>query len=68
MAVIASRKVGSAVRRNRAKRRLRAILANADLPEATHLAVVAGPSVPDVDFDRLRNWVTAGLAEEQRVG
>ncbi|MEX1280920.1 MAG: ribonuclease P protein component [Acidimicrobiia bacterium] len=68
VAVIASRKVGSAVRRNRAKRRLRAILADVDLPEATHVAVIAGPSVPDVDFDRLRDWVSAGLPEEQHVG
>lgn len=68
VAVIASRKVGSAVRRNRAKRRLRAVLAGIDLPASTHLAVIAGPSVPDVDFDRLRDWVGAGLVEEHRVG
>lgn len=39
--VVAGRKVGDAVRRNRAKRRLRAVLDATDLPTGTDLVVIA---------------------------
>ncbi len=59
--VVAGRRVGTAVRRNRAKRRLRAALAGQALPSATAYVVVAGPAVPDVPFDRLGEWLTGAL-------
>ena len=55
--IIASRKVGNAVRRNRAKRRLREV-ARALWPrmraDGWQVVLIALPSVPTVDFDRLR--------------
>lgn len=54
VAVVAGRKVGGAVQRNRAKRRLRAALAFGSLPAGLDLVVVARHSVLDVDFLSLR--------------
>jgi ribonuclease P protein component len=59
----ASRKVGNAVRRNRARRRLRAI-AEQVLPHATpgnDFVLVARAATVDRDFDALRNDLVAGL-------
>lgn len=66
--VVASRKVGSAVVRNRAKRRLRAVVR--DLwprvrADGVQLVLIALPSAPTVDFDRLANDVRDLL---QRLG
>lgn len=57
--VVAGRKVGNAVRRNRAKRRLRAAVERVPLAEDTAYVVIGGPQVPDVDFERLTGWVAA---------
>ncbi|MBA2336724.1 MAG: ribonuclease P protein component [Acidimicrobiia bacterium] len=56
---VAGRKVGNAVRRNRAKRRLRAAVERVPLAEDTAYVVIGGPQVPDIDFERLMDWVTA---------
>lgn len=61
VAVVAGRRVGNAVVRNRAKRRLREALRRVDLPLGEHIAVVAGPTVPTVPFDRLVGWLEGGL-------
>lgn len=59
----ASRKVGNAVRRNRARRRLRAV-AEQVLPNAEHghdFVLIARPATVDRDFDALCNDLVAGL-------
>jgi ribonuclease P protein component len=57
--VVAGCKVGGAVRRNRAKRRLRAALAEAALPHGTDFVVVARAAVLKVPFPRLVEEVAA---------
>ncbi len=65
--ITAGKKVGCAARRNRAKRRIRAlwreqILKGNLLPEGccADMVIVARHGAPDVDFDRLRkDFITA---------
>lgn len=49
-AVVAGRRVGSAVDRNRAKRRLRALLRDHGAPEGTDAVLVAKPGADRVPF------------------
>jgi ribonuclease P protein component len=59
----ASRKVGNAVKRNRARRRLRAV-AEQVLPHAApgnDFVLIARAATIDRDFDALRNDLVAGL-------
>lgn len=51
---VVSRAVGGAVRRNRVQRRLRAILARAELGEGTLVVVRARPSAAEASFEELR--------------
>ncbi len=66
--IVASRKVGPAVTRNLAKRRLRSIVRTI-WPEVrtdgVQLVLIALPSAPTVDFERLANDVRDVL---QRLG
>jgi ribonuclease P protein component len=55
--VVAGRRVGNAVRRNRAKRRLRAAIHAADLRQNTAYVVVASSDVLDAPFVELTNWL-----------
>lgn len=64
--MIAGKKVGSAVARNRAKRRLRAALRSVHLPEGELIAIVASPAVLEARFDRLVGWLAEAL-EPARV-
>lgn len=57
VAVVAGRKVGSAVRRNRAKRRIRAAVREVGMPRGRDAVVVARPDAPDAPFSRLREEV-----------
>jgi ribonuclease P protein component len=62
--IIASRKVGDAVRRNAAKRRLRAIVRSLwpRVPaDGRQVVLIALPDVPTVDFAQLRADVTRVL-------
>lgn len=59
----ASRKVGNAVKRNRARRRLR-VVAEQVLPQAipgNDFVLIARAATVDRDFDALRNDLVAGL-------
>ena len=56
--VVAGRKVGGAVQRNRAKRRLRALLQADGPPTGTDLILVATPAAVDVPFASLTEEYT----------
>ncbi len=58
MGVIAGRRVGTAVERNRARRRLREALAALPVPQGMDCVVVAAAEVNEVGFDRLQRWLT----------
>jgi ribonuclease P protein component len=59
--IIASKKVGDAVRRNKAKRRLRSIVRAVwprVFPDGWQVVLIALPGVPTVDFGQLTTDVT----------
>ncbi len=60
--VVAGKRVGGAVARNRAKRRLRAALRDANPPGGMDYIVIADREVVDVAFPRLVEWLTACFA------
>jgi ribonuclease P protein component len=68
--VVAGRKVGGAVQRNRAKRRLRSILTSVPLPAGTDVVVVARSAAVDAPFEDLsaevNRLVQAALARRSR--
>jgi ribonuclease P protein component len=66
IAVVAGRKVGGAVERNRAKRRLRAALAATPLSSGTDIVVVARRPAVSVAFDRLSEQVDAVITKAGR--
>lgn len=61
VAVVAGRRVGGAVVRNRAKRRLRACLAQCELPTGVDLVVTGKAGAETVAFERLQGEVTEGV-------
>ena len=61
--IVAGKKVGNAVSRNRAKRRLREAAAQADLRPATDYILIAGPECNEVAFSDL---VDAISREDER--
>lgn len=65
--VVAGRRVGGAVVRNRAKRRVRSALAATGVPSGVACIVVASTDVVDAPFDRLVEWVGQALEETAEV-
>lgn len=61
--IVAGKRVGGAVARNRAKRRLRAALREVRLAADTAYVVVAEPEVVDVDYRRLVRWLRDAVVE-----
>jgi ribonuclease P protein component len=59
VAVVAGREVGNAVRRNRARRRLRAAVRCGDLPVGFDMVIRAKAPAVDADFTALRSEVEA---------
>ena len=59
--LVAGRRVGGAVVRNRAKRRLRAALDRIDLPDRIDVVVIASPSVSTAPFTDVERWVEDGI-------
>lgn len=59
--VVAGKKVGNAVQRNRAKRRMREAAARAPLSPGRAYVLVASAEVAEVAFDDLVEWTTAGV-------
>ena len=68
--IVASRRVGNAVRRNRAKRRLREAMMRVELDPDTAYVVVAPAGAVTMEFDeltrRVREAVYRGKHEESR--
>ena len=60
--VVAGRRVGNAVRRNRAKRRLREAAARVRLLPGTAYVLIAGTEVVDVPFPRLVGWLERAVS------
>ena len=63
LGVVAGKKVGSAVARNRAKRRLRAAASRCELKPNTVYVLVAERGVLTAEFSRLVDWISAGIAD-----
>jgi len=63
LGIAATRKFGSAVQRNRAKRRLREALARVPLRGDRDYLVIAGEAVPTAPFGALVGWVAAAVEE-----
>ena len=64
VAFVASRQVGSAVRRNRAKRRLREAMRRLAPGGGRDIVAVAGPGVVAAPFEALVTWLRTALEEE----
>jgi len=65
VAFVAGKKVGNAVRRNRAKRRLRAAMERIRLRDGTACVVIARAGADEAPFDRLVEWLTAATRPAQ---
>ena len=57
--LVTGRRIGSAVVRNRAKRRLREAIRAVGLPVGYDFVVIAGPTVSEVPFTTLVSWISA---------
>ena len=66
--IVAGRRVGNAVRRNRAKRRLREAAAQVRLQPGTAYVLIAGPEAADVPFSRLVGWLERAVSAESGAG
>jgi ribonuclease P protein component len=63
-AFVSGRAVGPAVKRNRAKRRLREALALAPIRVGRDYVVIATSVVTEVPFEELVDWLTRAVTEE----
>jgi ribonuclease P protein component len=59
---VAGKRIGSAVERNRVKRRLREAMDRVSLDDDTAYIVIAGPGVATADFRRVVGWLEAAVA------
>jgi ribonuclease P protein component len=66
--LVAGRRLGSAVIRNRAKRRLREAIRAAGLPAGFDFVLIAGPSVPHVPFTTLVSWISVAVGDGPERG
>ena len=62
--IVAGRRVGGAVSRNRAKRRLREAVARVRLQDGVDHVVIASQEVNQVTFQRLVDWIAEAMSEE----
>jgi ribonuclease P protein component len=61
--LVVRRNVGNAVRRNRAKRRIRHALMRIPLEQGMDYVIIAGPRVVEVGFDRLVEWLDDAVGD-----
>jgi ribonuclease P protein component len=66
--LVAGRRLGSAVVRNRAKRRLREAIRVCGLPAGFDVVVIAGPSVATVPFTTLVSWISEAVDNKSERG
>jgi ribonuclease P protein component len=64
VAFVVGRRVGNAVERNRAKRRLREATARVGLCDDMAYVVIAQPGVNDESFDQIVEWLDDAVKEE----
>ena len=62
---VVGRKVGGAVERNRAKRRLREAVKLVPLIDGTDYVVVASAAVVDAPFERLQKWLLEAISSKE---
>ncbi|MGD2060019.1 MAG: ribonuclease P protein component [Acidimicrobiia bacterium] len=67
LGLVVSRSCGSAVRRNRIKRRLRSAAHRIGLLPGFDHVIIATSEVADVPFDRLSDWMRRALPESADV-
>jgi ribonuclease P protein component len=65
LAFVAGRAVGSAVRRNRAKRRLREAAMRVPLRASRDYVVIASGAVTEAPFEDLVAWLARAVTEEE---
>lgn len=63
LGLVVSKNCGTAVRRNRIKRRLRAAADTTELQPGTDYVIIATPEVADAPFDRLTGWLERAVKE-----
>ena len=61
--LIAGRRVGSATRRNRAKRRLRHALREVPPPPGTDNVVIASPEVVTAPYEEILEWLSTAFQQ-----
>ena len=66
--VAGAKKVGGAVQRNRAKRRLRAALTGVSLRKGCDYVVIASPAVLSAPLEDVRRWLQRAVEEETPDG
>ena len=62
---VAARRVGNAVRRNRAKRRLREAMMKVELQANTAYVVIASPGVVAAEFDDLISHLGTAVSSDE---
>lgn len=67
LGLVVSRRCGSAVKRNRIKRRLRAVADSVGLQPGTDYVIIATSQVADIPFDRLTGWLRRAIGESADV-
>lgn len=65
---VAGRRIGGAVARNRAKRRLREAARRVALEADTSYVMVAEAGIAEATFDRLVEWMHSAVAPEEGKG
>ncbi len=63
--MIADRRVGTATRRNRAKRRLRHALRAVPPPSGTDVVVIASPEVVTARYEEILEWLSEAFGQER---
>lgn len=59
--LVVSKNCGTAVKRNRIKRRLRSAAGTVELQPGIDYVIIANPQVADAPFDRLTGWLRRAI-------